>query len=45
MTEAICEFWRKRWLAMRIDNNDIMHKLSRFDINDFLLGNNYFENK
>ncbi|MBU5671066.1 Druantia anti-phage system protein DruA [Paenibacillus brevis] len=45
MTEAICEFWRKRWLAMRINNNDIIQKLSQFDSNKFLLGHNYFENK
>ncbi|MEC0183041.1 DUF4338 domain-containing protein [Paenibacillus peoriae] len=38
MTEAICEFWRKRWLSMRIKNNDVMQQLINFGVDDFLLG-------
>lgn len=38
MTEAICEFWRNRWLSMRINNKDVIQQLSNFDIDDFLLG-------
>lgn len=38
MTEAICAFWRERWLSMRIENQNVIEQLNKFDIEDFLLG-------
>ncbi|MCY9665127.1 DUF4338 domain-containing protein [Paenibacillus alginolyticus] len=30
-SEAICEFWRQRWLSMRIKNDDVMDRVKNFD--------------
>ncbi|WP_197058190.1 Druantia anti-phage system protein DruA [Brevibacillus thermoruber] len=39
MTEEICNFWRERWLAMRIQNSNVLDRIKRFRIEDFLLSN------
>lgn len=32
VTDAICEFWRYRWLAMRLKNPDVLDRVRRFQI-------------
>lgn len=37
-TQTLVEYWRKRWLEMRISNSDVVDRVQRFHVSSLLLG-------